>query len=122
MSAIVIFKTPSTSEISNPEFFFSHGFEFSYSNVDKPLISPTKEPNIPSEDHSDIFSSTKALVIYDEILERDKTSLDIFWLKDESLSDLDNLPDPDILANEIIENIEAGLDSFKAIMATLSGE
>ena len=59
---------------------------------------------------------------YDEILERDKTSLDIFWLKDESLSDLDNLPDPDILANEIIENIEAGLESFKAIMATLSGE
>lgn len=59
---------------------------------------------------------------YDEILERDKTSLDIFWLKDDSLSDLDNLPDPDILANEIIENIEAGLESFKAIMATLSGE
>lgn len=59
---------------------------------------------------------------YDEILERDKTSLDIFWLKDESLADLDNLPDSDILANEIIENIEAGLESFKAIMATLSGE
>lgn len=59
---------------------------------------------------------------YDEILERDKTSLDIFWLKDESLADLDNLPDPDILANEIIENIEAGLESFKTIMATLSGE
>lgn len=58
---------------------------------------------------------------YEEILERDKTSLDIFWLKDESLADLDNLPDPDILANEIIENIEAGLESFKAIMATLNG-
>lgn len=59
---------------------------------------------------------------YEEILERDKTSLDLFWLKDESLADLDNLPDPDILANEIIENIEAGLESFKTIMATLSGE
>lgn len=59
---------------------------------------------------------------YEEILERDKTSLDIFWLKDESLADLDNLPDPDILANEIIENIEAGLESFKTIMATLIGE
>jgi type I restriction enzyme M protein len=59
---------------------------------------------------------------YEEILERDKTNLDIFWLKDESLADLDNLPDPDILANEIIENIEAGLESFKTIMATLSGE
>jgi len=50
---------------------------------------------------------------YDEIEARDKTSLDIFWLKDKSLTDLDNLPDPDELAVEIIENIEAGLDNFR---------
>lgn len=58
---------------------------------------------------------------YDEIIERDKTSLDITWLKDKSLADLDNLPGPDILANEIIENLEAGAESFKAIMLTLGG-
>lgn len=58
---------------------------------------------------------------YDEIIARDKTNLDIFWLKDKSLADLDNLPDPDILANEIIENIEAGLESFKEIMVTING-
>ncbi|MBS1647249.1 MAG: SAM-dependent DNA methyltransferase [Bacteroidetes bacterium] len=57
---------------------------------------------------------------YEEIIERDKTNLDIFWIKDEGLTDLDNLPDPDILANEIIENIEAGLNSFKEIMETLN--
>jgi type I restriction enzyme M protein len=57
---------------------------------------------------------------YDEIIARDKTNLDIFWLKDKSLADLDNLPDPDILASEIIENLEAGLDSFKEVMETLS--
>ncbi|NMF59577.1 hypothetical protein HC246_16510 [Pseudanabaena yagii GIHE-NHR1] len=57
---------------------------------------------------------------YDEIMARDKTNLDIFWLKDKSLADLDNLPDPDILANEIIENIEAGLDSFREIMENLN--
>lgn len=57
---------------------------------------------------------------YVEIIKRDKTSLDIFWLKDKSLTDLDNLPDPDILANEIIENIESGLNSFKEIMETLN--
>ena len=51
---------------------------------------------------------------------RDKTNLDIFWLKDKSLADLDNLPDPDILANEIIENIEAGLASVCEIMDTLN--
>lgn len=57
---------------------------------------------------------------YEEIIARDKTNLDIFWLKDKSLADLDNLPDPDLLANEIIENIEAGLESFREIMLTLN--
>ena len=56
---------------------------------------------------------------YKEIITRDKTSLDIFWLKDKSLADLDNLPDPEELAEEIIENIEAGLNSFREIAATL---
>lgn len=56
---------------------------------------------------------------YEEIIARDKTNLDIFWLKDKSLADLDNLPDPDVLANEIIENIEAGLESFRVIQKEL---
>ena len=51
---------------------------------------------------------------------RDKTSLDITWLKDKSLTDLDNLPDPDILANDIIENLEAGIESFKEIMVSIN--
>jgi type I restriction enzyme M protein len=51
----------------------------------------------------------------EQIMARDKTSLDIFWLKDKSLADLDNLPEPDVLAGEIIENLEAGLNSFRAI-------
>lgn len=56
---------------------------------------------------------------YDEIIARDKTSLDIFWVKDKSLTDLDNLPDPDILALEIVENLEAGLENFKEIIEVL---
>jgi type I restriction enzyme M protein len=38
------------------------------------------------------------------------------------LTDLDNLPDPDVLASEIIENIEAGLNSFREIMETINGD
>ncbi len=57
---------------------------------------------------------------YEQIVARDKTSLDIFWLKDKSLADLDNLPEPDELAGAIIENIEAGLASFRTIAAALS--
>ena len=56
---------------------------------------------------------------YEEISTRDKTSLDIFWLKDESLTDLDNLPEPDELAEEIIDNLEAGLNSFREVLAGL---
>lgn len=59
---------------------------------------------------------------YDEIIARDKTSLDITWIKDKSLADLDNLPDPDVLAGEIIENLEAGLESFREIMQTINGK
>jgi type I restriction enzyme M protein len=55
----------------------------------------------------------------DELLARDKTSLDVFWLKDKSLTDLDNLPEPDVLAEEIIENLEAGLNSFREVLAEL---
>ena len=56
----------------------------------------------------------------EELLARDKASLDVFWLKDKSLTDLDNLPEPEELAEEIIENIEAGLVSLKAVLAGLS--
>jgi hypothetical protein len=48
------------------------------------------------------------------------TSLDVFWLKDRSLTDLDNLPEPDELAEEIIENLEAGLSSFRQVLAGVS--
>lgn len=59
---------------------------------------------------------------YDEIMERDKTSLDITWIKDKSLTDLDNLPDPDVLANDIIENLKSGIESFEEIMETINGK
>ncbi|MEI7590357.1 MAG: class I SAM-dependent DNA methyltransferase [Deltaproteobacteria bacterium] len=56
---------------------------------------------------------------YEEIISRDKTSLDISWIKDKSLADLDNLPDPDVLANDIIENLEAAIESFREIYSAV---
>lgn len=50
-----------------------------------------------------------------EILERDKTSMDIFWLKDKSLTDLDNLPPASEIASDIIENLQSALDSFQEL-------
>ena len=54
-----------------------------------------------------------------EILERDKTSLDIFWIKDKSLADLDHLPSADELAGDIIENLQSALESFQELMGQL---
>lgn len=56
---------------------------------------------------------------YEEIVTRDKTSLDITWLKDKSLANLDNIPDPDVLAEEILESLEAALAGFRNIAGQL---
>lgn len=59
---------------------------------------------------------------YQELTQRDKVSLDIFWLKDESLEDTENLPEPDVIAQEIMENLEAALEQFSSIYEDLSIE
>jgi type I restriction enzyme M protein len=50
---------------------------------------------------------------------RDKVNLDIFWLRDESLEDSANLPNPDILAAEIIEDLKSALGQFEGIAGEL---
>ena len=57
---------------------------------------------------------------YDELTKRDKLNLDIFCLKDESLEDAENLPEPEVLAAEIAEDLQAALEAFEAIRAVSS--
>ncbi len=59
---------------------------------------------------------------YDELVARDKASLDIFWLKDDSLADSDNLPAPAVIAQEIVEDLQAALEQFKLIAGDLGVE
>jgi type I restriction enzyme M protein len=56
---------------------------------------------------------------YSEISKRDKLSLDLFWIKDQSLTDIDSLPAPDIIANEIADELETALDLFSGIAKRL---
>jgi type I restriction enzyme M protein len=56
---------------------------------------------------------------YDDLVKHDKASLDIFWLKDDSLEDAANLPAPDIIAAEIVEDLQAALDEFALIAEDL---
>jgi len=59
---------------------------------------------------------------YDDIIKRDKVSLDIFWLKDESLIDLENLPEPHVIADEIADNLESALDSVNELRDNLKSK
>ena len=58
---------------------------------------------------------------YDELTKRDKLNLDIFWLKDEALEESANLPDPDVIAADIVADLEAALEQFAAIADDLKG-
>jgi len=58
---------------------------------------------------------------YDELVARDKAGLDIFWLRDETLADSDNLPPPEVIAQEIVDDLEAALEQFRLIAADLNG-
>jgi type I restriction enzyme M protein len=59
---------------------------------------------------------------YEELLQRDKVSLDLIWLRDESLEDSQNLPPPDVLAQEIAEDLEAALSEFAQIAESLRAQ
>lgn len=56
---------------------------------------------------------------YDDLIARDKINLDIFWLKDDSLEDADSLPAPEVIAAEIVENLQAALEQFSAVAEDL---
>lgn len=56
---------------------------------------------------------------YEELARRDRFSLDLFWIKDKSLEDAENLPDPDELAEEIADDLETALEQFRTIVADL---
>ncbi len=57
---------------------------------------------------------------YEDLLARDKVSLDLFWVRDETLEDAADLPDPDTIALEIVEDLRAALDQFAAIQADIA--
>ena len=67
-------------------------------------------------------TNRKAAGAYDyaDLIARDKASLDIFWLKDDSLTDSDNLPPPDVIAQEIVDDLEAALEQFRLIASDLT--
>jgi type I restriction enzyme M protein len=73
----------------------------------------------PENRHSRKETERFTRITYDELMQRDKAGLDIFWLRDESLEDSDKLPPPGLIAAEITENLENALEQFGSIEETL---
>ena len=73
----------------------------------------------PENRHQRVANERFKLFSYDELMARDKASLDIFWLKDDSLDNLDEIPPPDVLQQEIIEHLESALESFRSVAVGL---
>lgn len=72
-----------------------------------------------SSRHERVESERFKAFSYEELLKRDKVNLDIFWLKDEALEESANLPPPDIIAREIVDDLQAALEQFGAIAEDL---
>lgn len=73
----------------------------------------------PDNRHERVENGRFKFYTYEQLVARDKTSLDIFWLKDDSLDNLDDLPAPQVLQEEIIEHLEAALGAFRAVALEL---
>jgi len=76
-------------------------------------FNPQNRHNRQPTDHFKPFT-------YAELMQRDKANLDIFWLKDESLEDTENLPPPEVIAAEITENLQNALEQFNNITEELN--
>lgn len=74
----------------------------------------------PENRHERVATEHFRYYRYDELVARDKASLDVFWLKDESLGQLDDLPPPEVLQQEIIEHLEAALAAFLEVAVELT--
>lgn len=80
------------------------------------FVDAYKPKNKDKREESERFKA----FTYDELMARDKANLDIIWLKDDSLEDAENLPAPEVIAQEIIEELQAALNEFTAIAEALS--
>ena len=92
------------------------------SGADMAVPNQAQKVQAGSSAENDSFAGRWRAYDYEELINRDKASLDIFWLKDKSLEDSENLPDPGILANEIVVDLEAALVQFREIAEDLGDE
>jgi type I restriction enzyme M protein len=115
-------ETASTRELWVYDLRTNQHFTLKQNPLRREHLQDFVEAYRPGERHLREESERFKRFTYEELLQRDKVSLDLVWLRDESLEDLENLPLPDVIAREIVEDLEAALAEFSAVAESLGGE
>lgn len=117
--------SPQTSELWIYDFRTNQNFTLKENPLTRPALDEFVQCFNPANRHerkatwsaeSNLEGRWRAYT-YQELLARDKVNLDIFWLRDHDLEDSSNLPNPDVLAKEIVEDLQAALQQFSEILA-----
>jgi type I restriction enzyme M protein len=108
-------KTPQTKELWVYDLRTNQNFTLRQNPIDDADVKDFVGSCRPTNRHKRKKTARFKRFTYDELISRDKANLDIFWLKDDSLEDSANLPDPDVIAAQIVDDLEAALSLFVTI-------
>ena len=108
-------KAPQTKELWVYDLRTNQNFTLRQNAIDDPDVKDFVESCQPVNRSKRKENERFKRFTYDELISRDKANLDIFWLKDDSLEDSANLPDPDVIAAQIVDDLEAALSLFATV-------
>ncbi len=115
-------ETPWTSQLWVYDFRTNKHFTLKQSQLRRADLDEFVDAYAPGKPRDGRSESERFKVFtYEELLARDKVNLDITWLRDDSLEDLDNLPAPEVIAREIVDDLTAALAEFEAVATALEG-
>ena len=115
-------ESPWTKKLWIYDFRTNQSFTLKTRTLTRPDLDDFVACYNPANRHERTETERFRAFSYEELLARDKASLDVFWLRDESLEDTDNLPAPEVIAAEIVEDLEAALAQFSEIAVSLGAD
>ena len=115
---------PATKELWVFDFRTNQHFTLKTKQMTRKDLEPFVEAYRPGEPLSARKESEQfKRWSYEELSERDGLHLDIWAdVKDESLTDAESLPAPEVIADEIVEYLSSALAQFEAVASELRGE
>lgn len=114
---------PHTTKLWVYDFRTAKHFTLKTKALRRPDLDEFVEAYAPDKPRSERVESERfKSFTYEELIARDKVNLDITWMKDPALDDADSLLPPEVIAQEIVEDLQAALSEFAAIAEALGGE